>query len=58
MIRTIGSLEKALILPKISHSISVITANFDILLGIILFVLSFHAYHRCLRSKVNVYILI
>jgi len=35
IIRTIGSLENALILPQISHSISIIIANFDILLGII-----------------------
>jgi len=34
IIRTIESLENALILPKISHSISVIIANFDILLGV------------------------
>jgi len=43
IIRTIGSLKNASILPKISHSISVIMAIFDIFLDIILFVLSFHA---------------
>jgi len=41
IIRIIGSLGNTLILPKISHSISGIIANVDILLGIILFVLSF-----------------
>jgi len=43
IISTIVSLEKALILHKISHLISMIIPNFDILLGIILFVILFHA---------------
>ena len=43
IISAIGSLEKPLILPKFTHSISVIIARLGILLGIILLVSSFHA---------------
>ena len=43
IICAIGSLEKPLILPNFAHSISVIIAHLGILLGIILFVSSFHA---------------
>ena len=43
IISAIGNLEKPLILPKFAHLISVIIAHLGILLGIILFVSSFHA---------------
>ena len=43
IISAIGSLEKPLILPTFAHSFSVIIAHLGILLGIILFVSSFHA---------------
>ena len=43
IISAIGSLEKPLNLPKFAHSIPVIIARFGILLGIILFISSFHA---------------
>ena len=43
IISAIGSLEKPLILPKFAHSISMIIACLGKLLGIILFVSSFHA---------------
>ena len=42
IISAIGSLEKPLILPKFVHSISMIISPLGILLGIILFVSSFH----------------
>ena len=54
IISAIGSLEKPLILPTSSHSISMIKARLGILLGIILFVSLFHACHPRLRSKVNI----
>ena len=43
IISAIGSLEEPLILQKFAHLISMITACLGILLGIILFVSSFHA---------------
>ena len=43
IISAIGSLDKPLILQKFAHLISMSTARLGILLGIILFVLSFHA---------------
>ena len=43
IISAIGILEKPLILLKFARSISVIIAHLGILLGIILFVSSFHA---------------
>ena len=43
IISAIGSLEKPLNLPTFAHSISMIIACLGILLGIILFVSSFHA---------------
>ena len=58
IISTIGSLEKTLILPKFAHSVSVIIARLGILLGVILFVSSFHTCHPRLRSKVNLHTLI
>ena len=42
IISAIGSLDKPLILPKFAHSISMTIAHLGILLGIILFVSSFH----------------